>query len=242
MRSLFILSLATVMTFPLFAAAAPSTDAPGSESLGNQLLDDLTPTSKPVSEDTALPTQPNNELNTNPLLAPRSSPLAPSQPLARVQQGMQNAQSLLAQPGVATRPGAVKLAGNVQQEVVTELDKLIAELSKQCNCQGGQCDKPGEPKSGSKPKPGNKSSMAAGTGTSAARESTDRLDRITAKPVEKGDVNDVVKALWGHLPERAREQMMQSFSDDFLPKYELEIEQYYRKLGEEQNSAEGAQQ
>ena len=28
--------------------------------------------------------------------------------------------------------------------------------------------------------------------------------------------------------------MLQSFSDDFLPKYELEIEQYYRKLSEEQ--------
>jgi hypothetical protein len=27
--------------------------------------------------------------------------------------------------------------------------------------------------------------------------------------------------------------MLQSFSDDFLPKYELEIEQYYRRLSEE---------
>ena len=44
----------------------------------------------------------------------------------------------------------------------------------------------------------------------------------------------MVKALWGHLPERSREQMLQSFSDEFLPKYELEIEQYYRRLSEEQ--------
>ena len=27
--------------------------------------------------------------------------------------------------------------------------------------------------------------------------------------------------------------MMQSFSDEFLPKYELEIEQYYQRLSEE---------
>jgi hypothetical protein len=39
--------------------------------------------------------------------------------------------------------------------------------------------------------------------------------------------------LWGHLPERQREQMLQSFSDEFLPKYELEIEQYYRRLSED---------
>ena len=241
MRSLFAAFVAATMTFPLVAAAAPSTDTPGSESLGNQLLDDLTPTSPPPSDTSAQPAVPKEQPSSTPL-APHASPLAPSQPLVRVQQGMQNAQSLLAQPGVATRPGAVKLAGNVQQEVVSELDKLIAELSKQCNCQGGQCNKPGEPKPGAKPKPGNKAGMASGTGKSAARESSDRLDRTTAKPVDKGEVNDVVKALWGHLPERAREQMMQSFSDDFLPKYELEIEQYYRKLGEEQNNAEGAQQ
>ena len=43
-----------------------------------------------------------------------------------------------------------------------------------------------------------------------------------------------MKHLWGHLPEREREQMMQSFSDEFLPKYELEIEQYYQRLSEEE--------
>ena len=155
---------------------------------------------------------------------------------------MQNAQSLLAQPGAATKPGAIKFAGTVQQEVVTELDKLIAELSKQCQsqCQGGQCDKPGEPKPGDQPKPG-KPGAAAGRGTTAARESSDRLDSTTAQSVDKGDVTDVVKELWGHLPERAREQMFQSFSDDFLPKYELEIEQYYRKLSEEQGQSLGAE-
>ena len=47
----------------------------------------------------------------------------------------------------------------------------------------------------------------------------------------------MVKDLWGHLPERSREQMLQSFSDEFLPKYELEIEQYYRRLSEEQGES-----
>ncbi len=50
-------------------------------------------------------------------------------------------------------------------------------------------------------------------------------------------LNEMVKALWGQLPERSREQMLQSFSDEFLPKYELEIEQYYRRLSEEQGQA-----
>ena len=45
----------------------------------------------------------------------------------------------------------------------------------------------------------------------------------------------MVKALWGQLPERSREQMLQSFSNELLPKYELEIEQYYRRWSEEQS-------
>jgi hypothetical protein len=72
------------------------------------------------------------------------------------------------------------------------------------------------------------------SGRSAARDSTDRLDRTTAKPVDKAAVDEMVKAVWGQLPERTRQQMLQSFSDEFLPKYETEIEQYYRRLSEEQ--------
>ena len=62
------------------------------------------------------------------------------------------------------------------------------------------------------------------------------LNRTTAKPVDKGAVDEMVKALWGQLPARSREQMLQSFTDEFLPKYELEIEQYYRRLSEEQST------
>jgi hypothetical protein len=32
--------------------------------------------------------------------------------------------------------------------------------------------------------------------------------------------------------------MLQSFSDEFLPKYEVEIEQYYRRLSEEQSDGQ----
>jgi len=232
MRSQLIAIVAAVISFPL-AAVAEQESGPGSESLGSQLLEGLAPTSKPVAEPAVAPGRSGDAS-----FVPRSSSPAPnSVSLARVQQGMQNAQDLLARRGADGLADSVKVAGTVQQQVVTDLDKLIAELSKQCNCQGGQCDKPGKPDPSSKSKPGTKPAMAAGTGKSAARESSDRLDRTTAKPVDKGDAEGVVKALWGHLPERAREQMMQSFSAEFLPKYQLEIEQYYRKLGEEQGAA-----
>jgi hypothetical protein len=90
------------------------------------------------------------------------------------------------------------------QKRLSDLDKLIADLSKQCQCCNGQCNKP--PKPGQKPgKPG-----AAGRGRTAARDSTDRLDERPPSQLTKA-VNEMVKNLWGHLPEHNREQMLNRF-------------------------------
>ena len=43
-----------------------------------------------------------------------------------------------------------------------------------------------------------------------------------------------MKDAWGHLPQHAREQMLQNSPERFLPQYELLIEQYYKRLAEEQ--------
>lgn len=239
-RSLIVVAIVVVSAAPSFARA---NDSSPSESLGNKLLDDLNvgdldpspgvPAAKrPTTHDANVPSETNAR---QPIAAqPVASTLMP---LARVQQGMQNAQTMLAQPGIDTHAGNVKLANTVQQEVVSELDQLIAELSKKCQCgSGGQCNKPPQPGDCNKPgqpKPGSKPGSATARGQSPARDSNDHLDRTSAQPVDKGDVVDVVKHLWGQLPERSRTQMLQSFSDEFLPKYEQEIEQYYRRLSEE---------
>jgi hypothetical protein len=219
----------------------------GAESLGDQLLDDLSPGLVPVP-----PTRPADDANEQDSVpnraaepvTPRFDDLGkdigqPSGPLSliHVRQTMQQAMAYLSESASAGQPPAAERAGAAQQQVVTQLDKLIAELSKQCQCQGGQSPTGNQPKPDqrSQSKPGNKSGSAAGRGRTAARDSTDRLDRASAKPIDKGEINDLVKELWGHLPERSREQMLQSFSDEFLPKYEREIEQYYLRLSEEKS-------
>ena len=42
----------------------------------------------------------------------------------------------------------------------------------------------------------------------------------------------MVKDLWGKLPERQREQILQPLSEEFLPKYASEIEAYFRALAD----------
>jgi hypothetical protein len=231
--------VAAILTIQSLAATGDKSPSNGVESLGGRLLDDLSPD---VAQPAA-PAQSAPKSNATKEIEDSSkAPIPPrgfgaganptSQSLARVQSSMQQAQSLLTKTGADGKSGAVQLASPVQHEVLSDLDNLIADLSKQCQCcngqcQGGQCNKPPgqNPKSG---KPG-------AAGRTAARDSTDRLDSSSARPVDKGEVNEMVKALWGQLPERSREQMLQSFSDEFLPKYELEIEQYYRRLSEEQD-------
>ena len=237
-----IVAAAALLSATSSASTTSSQLAAGSESLGSELLDDLSPALPPPAE---VPRNQNRRSRTlppndffgpdpNDRAHPRFDDLGedigqPSGPLSlvRVRQGMERAETLLADPG------AVADARLVQKQVVAQLDNLIEELSKQCQAcqQGGGQPKPSASQR-SLPKPGQPKS-AMGRGKTAPRDSSDRLDQSSAQAADKGDLDELVKNLWGHLPERSREQMMQSFSDEFLPKYELEIEEYYRRLSEE---------
>jgi hypothetical protein len=243
----FYLAIFIALMFAVESRADAGDNSPpsGVESLGGRLLDDLSPDvaqpatpPKPAQKPKTTKEIEDSLKASTPLRGFGAGANPAAQSLARVQSSMQQAQSLLAQSGEVSKRRADQLASPVQHEILSDLDKLIADLSKQCQscngqCQGGQSNQP-KPSQNSKPgKPDN----AAGRGRTAARDSTDRLDRSSAKPVDKGEVNEMVKALWGHLPERTRERMLQSFSDEFLPKYEVEIEQYYRRLSEEQGES-----
>lgn len=241
MHFYFAVFIAVIFAIQSLAATGEKSSPSGIESLGGRLLDDLSPDAAAAAPHPVQKTKATKEIEdslkaSTPLRGFGAGANPAAQSLARVQNSMQQAQSLLKQPGSGGSPGPAQLASPLQHEILSDLDKLIADLSKQCQCcngqcPGGQCDKP--PKPGQNPKPGK-----PGAGRTAARDSTDRLDSSTAKPVDKGEVNEMVKALWGHLPKRSREQMLQSFSDEFLPKYELEIEQYYRRLSEEQGDSQ----
>ena len=39
--------------------------------------------------------------------------------------------------------------------------------------------------------------------------------------------------MWGHLPDKLRDEMQASLSEQFLPQYERLIEAYYQRLAEE---------
>jgi hypothetical protein len=238
--------LAPVLAWGQSATTVHDTSATsGSESLGDQLLEDLPATVPPAGPQarqngtSPADTSPGHPMPTTEDagedIGGASGPLL----LARVRNDMRRAEALLGGPATVPHSAPLRQAGKVQQRIVAQLDELIAELCRQC--QGGQGQKSNHPspqpsqRSEVRPK---KSSRTASPGKSPARDSSDPLNRAGAQAVDKGDVDELVRHLWGHLPERSREQVLQSFSDEFLPKYEQEIEKYYRRLSEEQQESQ----
>ena len=123
----------------------------------------------------------------------------------------------------------------LQGQIVANLQELIKQArSRAKQCKSSQCNpnavaarrkvsQPAKkPAAGQgKPNPKPATSSDAPPGTAAAR-----------RP-DMDQMKEVLKRLWGELPEKAREQMLQLPVEEFLPKYELLIEQYFQRLAEE---------
>lgn len=115
----------------------------------------------------------------------------------------------------------------LQRDISDDLAKLITQLEQQCR----QCKNPSpssqrQQTSNSKPasKPGEQSGEKP-----ASDSSPQTRDRETAK-VDPARLEQMLKDVWGHLPAHLRQQMEQSANEEFLPKYETEISEYYRSL------------
>jgi hypothetical protein len=152
-------------------------------------------------------------------------------PLVRISEAMRSAENLI--PKQAKRTSAEQ----VQRRIVQDLAALIEQAEKQ-HAQQASSSKQSksqktakrqmvqQPKSGRSGKDSNK----------PAKDSTDRLSKADAAQPDPQLRRDLLKDMWGHLPAHAREQMLQNAPEQFLPRYELMIERYYKRLAEEQGS------
>jgi TolA-binding protein len=148
-------------------------------------------------------------------------------PLLEVAQRMRQVE------GRIVRNDAGPQTQGLQRQIVADLEELIRQAQKCCQ-QGAAGGKPsplgspaGQPKQGRggmgtkpNPKPGSTSSQ--------------QKDDGQPRKLDKQQVQTLVERLWDvALPPQQRNELRQSPFDEFLPKYELLIEQYYRRLAEE---------
>ncbi len=143
--------------------------------------------------------------------------------LSKVVEHMQTAQLRLRQPE------SIREASLAQSEALVGIDAMIAELSqRKSQCSGGKCEKPAALQPGKKP--GHSGKPGANPAPSANSQTGSDL------PTNLAATGQLVKDLWGKLPARQREQILQPLREEFLPKYANEIEAYYRDLASPKQS------
>lgn len=150
--------------------------------------------------------------------------------LGRVVQLMRDAEQYL-----QDRSSSVP-ASAAQTQALSTLDIMLEQLAaRQSQCAGGQCQKPAAPK------PGSKHSEQAKSGAKPGEAGAQVKSGQVETPLWQGVAEKMVKDLWGSLPQRQREQILQPLREDFLPEYAAEIEQYFRALADPATAEENSQ-
>jgi hypothetical protein len=116
----------------------------------------------------------------------------------------------------------------LQKEIAGNLAKLIEQAKKKPQgnkSPGNNQNKPGTGSAQSGAESGSPQSKPG-------QESTQRLEQGNQEQAQMNDVKDALRRIWGHLPEKEREEMIGALGEQFLPKYEQLIEAFYKRLAE----------
>ncbi len=156
-------------------------------------------------------------------------------PLMAIAGRMRDVQARLA--GHPTDPQTASM----QQQIVLELDRLLEQARNQASAGGetsGQVPPATDRQPGQTPS-SQPSDSERELRQSPARQSTDEPSRANpdGEPSGSRTARRAMETLWNQLPARQREQLLQLAPERFLPKYETEIEEYFRRLSEEPASA-----
>jgi len=128
-----------------------------------------------------------------------------------------------------------------QKQIVDSLNELIKQARKVCQ-QAKPSDTPSQkvaPRQQVAQPRQDPSRGGQKRGSKPAHTSNARPGQADAHHPNMGQMRAVLRRLWGKLPQRAREQMLELPVEQFLPKYELMIEEYFKRLAEEKGVNEG---
>jgi hypothetical protein len=150
--------------------------------------------------------------------------------LSRISRQMRLVQERIAQQEVSQK------TQELQQQIVADLDALIEQI--QHNMQRQSSPKSGsqsQQTGGDVKQPSNQPNAGQSRpNEKPARESGEELTERSADPADAEAIQALVKRVWGHLPDRVRQEMQNATVEEFLPKYQELIEDYFRRLAEEQ--------
>jgi hypothetical protein len=150
-------------------------------------------------------------------------------PLTRIARRMQ-----VAQERIRTKRTAATTQ-RVQQQIIDELAELI-EQARKSQCKGGgqsrpQMAQPNQQQAGD-PQAANSQSRKP-AGDSRPTKSDERVEKADSAETNATRRRALVKQIWGQLPERVRQEILNTGDEEFLPKYADVIEDYFERLANE---------
>ncbi len=113
----------------------------------------------------------------------------------------------------------------LQQQIISQIDALLQKMGPD----------PGQSSPSSSRNESLSPEQQPKTNSAATDGSTDRLAGQSSTPVDGPSMETWLKKAWGHLPARLRTPMLNSGVEEFLPQYQVLIEDYYRRLAEQEN-------
>ncbi|MBI1346990.1 hypothetical protein GC163_11950 [bacterium] len=203
-----------------------------------------------VSADEPLPVKDPPATADSAIKPPKSEPGAIDARLEKLTEKMQQASTQLSekQTGLDTQ--------ELQRKIIQELDDLLKQPppqkssnsqnnSSSSNGQSGSSGQPSQRKTSSSSKPSQSSQQnAAGKESSSAAVPGEMQNRTQAEDSEErtGPTRDVPVAtlprrrlevdVWGHLPDKVREQLLNAYGERMVPQYEDLVQRFYRSLAD----------
>ena len=128
----------------------------------------------------------------------------------------------------------------IQREVVRNLEELIQLIESspgktiQRMSSGKESESPtqSEQKQTQKDQEGKNQQKGEQLSQGPAKKSTDRQNQGKATSGQLADRNAYIKDAWGHLPPAMRQQLLNIYTEKFLPRYEEQVKRYYEALAE----------
>ena len=158
-----------------------------------------------------------------------------------LQQAIQRMRSV--QSRIGNKDAGAKTLSD-QAQIVKDLEKLIEQIKQQQQAGAASDSRPrnaqpqpenGEATEQSQSQPQNSAQQKPGRRQQEnpkAAESTDRTEPGRPVTAEEARREELEKDVWGHLPPALRKQLLNVYSDKFLPKYEDLVRRYYETLAE----------
>jgi len=126
---------------------------------------------------------------------------------------------------------------HLQRQIVSDLEKLIEQVKKESGSKSDNKSNGRKPTGNGNKKPAQNPGQASENPPAAAQESNPQFRRkpeeIRAEEAARAR-EQMIESFRAELQQLNRQQMLELPSEYFLPAYELEIEDYFRRLSEDQ--------